>query len=275
MRGSATIATPPSPATPWSATPSSSGSGMSSHGMTPSVGTPVRSSSQAGAGRQQRGVAAEAVEQEAREQVALLRRQAVPRAQEVREGAAAVDVATQQHGCRDLERDRHVDDVAGSQVDLRRASSAFDDDDVVLVEQAVQRVANDGPEPRTALAPGQLRDREVGLAEHDDLRARVGLGLDQHRIHARLRCDARGGGLHDLRPPELAAVVRHAGVVAHVLRLERRHAQAFLGQQAAECGREVRLAGVRRAALHHQGPTHRRLPARGRCRLRSARAPPR
>ena len=109
-------------------------------------------------GREQRGVAAEAVEQEAGEQRALAVREAVPRAQQVREGAAAVDVAAQQHGRRDIERDGHVDDVAVTQVDLGRAARAFDHDDVEIVEQAVQRAAHDGPEPRAALAPGQPRD---------------------------------------------------------------------------------------------------------------------
>ena len=134
-----------------------------------------------------------------------------------------------------------------------------------------KRLAHDGPEPRAPLAPGQPRDREVGLAQHDDLRARVGLRLDQHRVHARLGRDARRRRLHDLRPPELAAVRCHAGVVAHVLGLERRDAQALVGQQAAERGGQVRLAGVRRAALHHQRLTHRRPPARARCRPRPVR----
>ena len=204
------------------------------------------------AGRQQRCVAAEAVEQEARQQVALRVGQAVPRAQQVRERPAAVDVAAEQHGSRDLERDRHVDDVAVAQVDLRRAARALDHDDVVVVEQAVEGVAHDGPELRAALAPGQLRDGEVGRAQHDDLRARVGLGLDQHRVHAGLRRDARGCRLHDLRAAELAAVVGHAGVVAHVLRLERRDPQALVGQDAAERGGQIRLARMRGAALHHQ-----------------------
>ena len=209
------------------------------------------------AGRQQSLVTTEAVEQEAREQPALGLREAVPGAEQVRERAAPVDVAAQQHGRLDLEGDGHVDDVAVAQVDLRRAACALDHDDVVVVEQAVERVADDRPEVRAALAPGQLREREIGRAQHDDLGARVGLRLDQHRVHARLRRDARGRRLHDLRPAELAAVVGHAGVVAHVLGLERRDAQALVGQQAAERGSQIGLAGVRRAALHHEGSTHR------------------
>ena len=254
----------PSPASGlWSATPSSSGSGTSSHGTTPSVGTPVRSSSHSGPGASSDGVAAEAVEQEAREQVALGLGEAVPRAEQVCERPAAVDVAAQQDGRADLERDRHVDDVAVAQVDLGRTARALDHDDVVVVHQPVQRRANDRPERRAALAPGQTRDLVIGLAQHDHLRARVGLGLDEHRVHARLGRDARGGGLHDLRAPELAPVGRDAGVVAHVLRLERRHAQALVGEQPAERCRQIRLARVRRAALHHQRLTHRRPPGRG------------
>jgi hypothetical protein len=55
-----------------------------------------------------------------------------------------------------------------------------------------------------------------------------------------------------LRAADLAAVVGDGGVVRHVLRLERRHAQPRAREDAAERGDEGRLAGVRRRALHHE-----------------------
>ncbi len=158
-----TIAMRPSPPpAPWSATPSSSGSGTSSHGITPSVGTPVRSSSHSGPGASSAGSPRKRLSRKpaSRSRSASERQCHVP--EQVRERAAAVDVAAQQHRRRDLERDRHVDDVAVAQVDLGRAARALDHDDVVVVQQPVQRFAHDRPELRAALAPGQCarsRDR--------------------------------------------------------------------------------------------------------------------
>ena len=50
--------------------------------------------------------------------------------------------------------------------------------------------------------------------------------------------------LHGLGPPDLGTVEGHHGVVRHVLRLERRHADALPGQPAADAGGEKALAGV-------------------------------
>ena len=94
----------------------------SRYGTTPSTGTPVRSSRSAGAGASSDGVAAELVEDEAAHQGALVRREPLPRAEQGREGAAAVDVADQQHVGLGMQRHAHVDDVAGAQVDLGRAA---------------------------------------------------------------------------------------------------------------------------------------------------------
>src|SRR3546814_14018512 len=49
------------------------------------------------------------------------------------------------------------------------------------------------------------------------------------------------------------SVGRHGGVVGHVLRLERPHAQAAPREDAAEPGGEQRLADVGTGALEHEG----------------------
>jgi hypothetical protein len=55
-----------------------------------------------------------------------------------------------------------------------------------------------------------------------------------------------------LGPADLAADSGDRSVVGHVLRLERAHAQAEVGEQAAQPRRQHRLAHVRAAALNHQ-----------------------
>ena len=114
------------------------------HGTTPSVGTPVRSSSHSGPGASSAASPRKRLSRKPGERAfARLATQALPGAEQVRERAAPVDVAAQQHGRCDLERDCHVHDVAVAQVDLGRAARALDHDDVVVVHQAVQRRAHD------------------------------------------------------------------------------------------------------------------------------------
>ena len=181
---------------------------------------------------------------------------------------AAVDVAAQQDGRLDLERDRHVDDVAVAQVDLRRTAGALDHDDFEVVDQPVQRRAHDGPEPPLgAPRPGQGARLRVHAAHHHHLAPRGVRGrLQEDGVHPRLGHGARGERLDVLCAADLAPVRRHRGVVAHVLRLEWRHAVPAVGQRPTEAGGQEGLSRVRRAALHHQRLTHRRPPARGRCR---------
>ena len=61
-----------------------------------------------------------------------------------------------------------------------------------------------------------------------------------------------GARLQRLGAADLAAVRGHGGVVRHVLRLERQHAQAAPGEGAAKPGDQQGLADVRARALKHQ-----------------------
>jgi hypothetical protein len=63
---------------------------------------------------------------------------------------------------------------------------------------------------------------------------------------------AGSAGLQGLGAADLAAVGGDGGVVRHVLRLERTHAQAALGQGARQAGHDQRLADIGAGALEHQ-----------------------
>ena len=90
-------------------------------------------------------------------------------------------------------------------------------------------------------------------AQHDHLRPRVALRLEQDRVHVDVVGDAGRLGLHRLGPPDLAALRRDEGVERHVLRLERRDAQPLLAKQPAERRDEQALAHRRGRPLHHDG----------------------
>jgi hypothetical protein len=64
----------------------------------------------------------------------------------------------------------------------------------------------------------------VHLPHQHHLAVAVGLGLEQQRVHAHIGIGPRRQRLKVLRAADLATG-HHAGVVAHVLRLERRHLQ--------------------------------------------------
>ena len=63
---------------------------------------------------------------------------------------------------------------------------------------------------------------------------------------------AGGAGLQRLGAADLAAVGCHGGVVRHVLRLERAHAEAAALEDAQQPGDEQRLADVGPGAGQHE-----------------------
>src|SRR3546814_4005744 len=78
----------------------------------------------------------------------------------------------------------------------------------------------------------------------------VRLRLEQGRIHIGMRLGARGQSLKRLGPSDLAAIDGHGRVVRHVLRFERQHLDAAVGQCPAEPGYQHRFAHVRRSEEH-------------------------
>ncbi len=200
-------------------------------------------------GREQRRIAPEAVQHESGEALARRGRDERPRAVQVGEGAAAVDVGDEQgRGVGVLEHPV-VDEVG--EVDLGRAPRPLQHDELVLGAQRLERRRHRRPQRRAAVTPGQRRQLGRRPAGHDDLGARVGLRLEQHRVHPHVGLDAGRTRLQPLGDADLPAV-DDAGVVRHVLGLERRHVDALAGEPPAQRGDEPALPGARRAAEHHQ-----------------------
>ncbi len=144
----------------------------------------------------------------------------------LREYAAAVDVADEDHGAAGRPRKPHVGDVAFAQVDLGRAARALDQNKVGLGLHALEAVEHGGHEfrlERLVLAGLRIAD---DAALHHDLRADLALRLQQHRVHVHGRRNATCARLKRLRAADLAAVRRDRRIVRHVLRLERPHDEA-------------------------------------------------
>jgi hypothetical protein len=171
----------------------------------------------------------------------------------VGECAAAVDVGREQAARLGVAGHAHVDDVAGHEVDLGRRARALDHDHVVFGAQRIERLCDLRPHAFAAAAPGQGGERLAHLPHQHDLAVRVALGLEQQRVHPHVGHGIGGQGLEILGAADLAAI-DHAGVVAHVLRLERRHLEALPRIPAAQRRGQPALAGSAGGAQDHDAP---------------------
>ena len=144
----------------------------------------------------------------------------------MREHAAAVDVGDNHHRAVHRLGKTHVGDVVVAQVDLRGRARALDHDGVVALAQTPKRLEHRMPRDRFVTV---IRARvEIGrdLALNDDLRAGIGVWLQQHRVHVAHGVEPAGLRLHRLGAADFAAVGGHGAVERHILRFERRHAHA-------------------------------------------------
>ncbi len=198
------------------------------------------------------GVAAEFVDNQPAHQRSLRRLQQPKGAEQLGEDAALVNVANEQYGRLDVPGHGHVDDVASFEIELGRAARALDDHQIGARPQPCQRRGDHLPQLGFAaiiFAGGQ----GVPLfAQHHDLGPAVGLRFEQHRVHVHVGRDATRLGLCHLGAADLAAFGRDAGVVAHVLRLERRNSQPTTGVEPAQAGYQQAFAHGGGRALDHQ-----------------------
>ena len=201
---------------------------------------------------EQRGIAAEFVNDQPAHQRPFFRLQQFQRADQRGEHAPPVDVAAEQHRGVGVAGHPHIDDFGGFEVDFRRAAGALGHHDVEVAPQAVQRVFHRAPKLgfQAEVVPRPRRAQRAAQQHH--LGGMVGLRLEQHRVHCHPRLHAGGVGLHRLRPPDFAPGRRHIGVVGHILRLERGHPKAVLPEDAAQRRNQHALADVGGGALHHQ-----------------------
>ena len=140
------------------------------------------------------------------------------------------------------------------EIDLRRRAGPLHQHQVEAPVQVLRKLSiTAGRSSLFRLAVVARVKRRPALPPHDHLRAGVGLRLEQHRVHVHRWRNAGSARLQHLRAADLPAVSRDAGIVRHVLRLERRDLQAAVGERAGKASHDQRLADVRPGALEHDG----------------------
>ena len=204
---------------------------------------------------QQRCIATEFVEHKAFDQLLLVFRQQRPGAIQVGKSAAPVNVRHQQAVRIAVFGHAHVHHITGMQIDLGRRSCSFDHHHIVFGTQLVQCLSNLRPHFQAAATPGHGAQLVVDLTKQHDLAARIGLGLEQQGVHAHIGHRACGQGLQVLGCADLAPLTvgrgDNTGVIAHVLRLERRDLQALAAVVGAQRRGHPAFACATAGAQHH------------------------
>ena len=164
---------------------------------------------------------------------------------------APVNITHQQHRGIHQPGKTHVHNVFLLQVDLRRASGTFDDDDVIFGGQTVVGL-QDGRDIRLLFAV-ILHGPHIALnlPGNDHLAAHIGGWFEQYGVHPHIRVDSRRFRLHHLSPAHLAAVFGDEGIQGHVLALEGGNPVSVLLENAAESGTQQALSRIGHGALNH------------------------
>ena len=192
---------------------------------------------------EQAGIAAKLVEHKAFDALLLCAIEHGPGSVEMRKGTAPINIGHQQTRRIGMQRHTHVDDIAVLEVDLGRRACAFDHHHVVFSPQLVKRLGYGGPHHDTARPPIHRRQRGVDLSHQHHLAVRVFFRLEQQRVHAHLGYRACGQGLEVLGATNFSTT-DDSGVVAHVLRLERRDFETLARVVAAQRGSQPTFASA-------------------------------
>ena len=201
-------------------------------------------------------VTPEPIHDDAHHALSILGRQEIQRALDLRKDPAPIDVGDQHDPGIDGPRGEEVDEVARPQFDIHWRAGAFQDDHVVAIGEPPERLQRHRREgARIVEVPCRL-DLALDLAKDDELSGRLRHGLEEDRPHVHVRLVTRGMGLQDLSSRHLESIAGDPGLVCHVLRLEWRHVEAFVGEKPAQPGGDDALAHVGRGAKDGQRGFH-------------------
>ncbi len=149
------------------------------------------------------------------------------------EYAAPVDIRHQNNRTLGHFRHSHIDDIAIAQIDFRRASGAFQHNNVIFLRQTVI----DRKDLLTQTRFIVMVTHRIHIGRHfphqHDLRQAIAGRFEQHRVHTHIWRDPRGFRLKNLRPPHLFTIRRNTRIKRHILRFKRRGTQTILIKNAA------------------------------------------
>ena len=169
---------------------------------------------------------------------------------------APVNIAHQQHrGIHQLGKP-HVHNVVLLQIDLRRASGPFDDDNVIFRSQAVVGLQNGGDVFPFSAVVLHSTHISLNLTGDDDLASHIGGWLEQNGVHPHIRGDPGCLRLNHLGPAHLPPILGNEGVQRHVLTLEGGNPIAILFENTAKGSRQQAFARIGHGALNHNVLCH-------------------
>ena len=146
---------------------------------------------------------------------------------------APVDVTDHHNRGIDCTGKPHIRNITSPQIDLGRAASPLDDQQISLLPQLRKTIQNMRHQTGFMRAIFACAHAAETLSLHNDLGTCIGFGLEQNRVHMN-RCRAtRGPRLQRLRPANLAAIGGDGRIVRHVLRFKWGNLQTLIGKIAA------------------------------------------
>ncbi len=193
--------------------------------------------------REQRDVAAKAVDDRSEAAGAVRRGDQTPETRQLRKDPAAVDVADEQPTAVDVVTGPQVDQIALQEIQLHRTAGPLHQQHIALLAPAVEHLSDRLPQAIEVPVVFGGRAMSLRLAEHHNLRAQRATRLEQDGIHLHGRRQSTGFRLHRLGSADLAAVEGHPRVVGHVLGLERSNAHPLRAQPCAERRGDPAFAG--------------------------------
>ena len=208
------------------------------------------------AGFEQRRITAEFVDDHTFDARPFRFRKTRERADDLREDAASIDIGNENHGAIGRFGESHVRNIALAQIDFGWAARAFHEHEIVLCPQSFKRFEHGLHRDGLVRMIGARIEVAARLPMHDHLRADVAVRLEQHRIHIRMRFDARSQRLPRLGAADFAAVDGDGAVERHILRLERCDAQAGARGDSAKRAYQCAFAGIGARSLNHQCAWH-------------------
>ena len=200
---------------------------------------------------QQGNIAPETVDHKTQGALLFAFRQKIQRTGEVRKDTAAINVRHQDYRAIHHFGKAHIGNVVIAQIDFRRAARAFGDDHIKPGRQILPGRQHRLPGGFLVGVVIQRLHIAQHLAANNDLRAHVGLRLEQHRVHVTVWLHPAGQCLQRSRSADLAPIHGHRTVQCHVLRLERRHRITAPGKPPTQRRHHRALSRIGGAALHH------------------------
>ena len=194
------------------------------------------------AGRQQRNIPAEFIDNNASYPSSFLFGKQHDCAKDLGKYASPVDICRKKDRRIQHLRKSHVDDVVIFQVDLRRGAGSLDDDRIIFLLKPLPGFHDHRDQFLFFCEVSSGGHVFVDFSVHNDLRSGIAVWFQQDRVHIRFRSDPGSLRLHHLGTAHFQAVSCHEGIQCHVLGLKRCRMSAFTDEDSEDARSQEALA---------------------------------